>query len=303
MTCPKPQNILLSGPITIDCGKDDDGLLHVTRHWYTGCETHWTRQKALENCFVTGARRANIVGVGKPGRINTGSGDRDPGDDQFMGLKNRSDWEDELRAFQLRPGARLTLCSCDTGSKDAGADFLLAVADVLQGEVCAPTGLVFFDTMCKVLSLQKSAVWQVATPGNRPPSINPPKPYVSNFMKNVIFIAYERGLTPVPIHDVSAVRYFPADAAMPAREWTEDEVSMALGFAAFEEPFVEPILPLGVTTGMLSIRYRRRGPAEERLFRIVNNRLLQDTIFKYTYYDANVDDLLASLRPAEDQAS
>lgn len=299
LECPAPSNITMTGVITIDKADDPGGLLCTARYWYTKQQNsldHTTRLQALTNCLKSSALSMNIVGWGTPGVIHTGSADRPPNDDQYIGCDNLDVWKGEIEDLGLKKGMSLTLCSCDTGIGKAGACFLHALATIIKGEVRAPTGQVYFDKTCKVMSLHEEAVWQIATENHRPDPIEPLRLYDSTSDKDFILISYLEGLTAIRMRDVTDVRYFDSlDAVKPRAEWSGEHVIPPLAFFCMERPVLRNAIPLSFRTGALTIRFRRGGPPEERVFFILNNRLLQDATFPHTFYYANVDELLAFL--------
>lgn len=296
MSCPTT-NFKLTGYITIDKANSSDGQLQETRELYKNVAyPHDSRSSAIKNAFaVQSTMERNIVGIGTPGRIFTGSGDIPIGPDKEITFNNSALWKQDLDSLQLQTGLTVTLCACHTGASDSGADLLFEMAKKIQGTVLAPTGFVYIHRGCKSLDLQDGTFFQKATKNVRPEPVKPQKPYESNFDKDNLGLMYPEGLVWVSVKNVSLIQLLSADGMTIVGQWSASNIMTALGPIAVEFPHQYDGSPLASVTGHIAIRYRRQAVEEERVFRTYNDLLMQDITFRSTYCHANIDELRAAL--------
>ncbi|MFC2078791.1 DUF4347 domain-containing protein [Candidatus Bipolaricaulota bacterium] len=87
--------------------------------------------------------RLILIGHGSSGNLSMGDG---KGHEQgkHIGIGNQAEWTDELDRLKGRfcDNALLTLRGCKTGAKQAGADLVELLADMLGVRVRAPRGTI-----------------------------------------------------------------------------------------------------------------------------------------------------------------
>ncbi|EJL25461.1 hypothetical protein PMI01_04365 [Caulobacter sp. AP07] len=168
----------LPGCVTID-STAPDGYLDSARAGSPNAGASSGTQTAASNLLSCAkgqstARSASLVGHGDMGLIATGGGQSPAGPDQSIGLTNEAAWTPLLQPLQ---GAitDLYLYGVSVGAGDEGAQLLYDIAKVVGATVWAPTGLIY----CRPdgdFMLESGAVWQCATPSQRPTPIQPPLP-------------------------------------------------------------------------------------------------------------------------------
>jgi hypothetical protein len=166
----------LPGCVTID-STTPDGYLDNARAGNPGAGANSDTQTAASNLLhcakgPSTARLASLVGHGDMGLIATGGGPHPAGPNQFIGVTNEAVWAPVLQTLQ---GAitDLYLYGVNVGAGEAGAQLLYDIARVTGATVWAPTGLLYCSADGNFY-LEPGAVWQAATPSQRPNPIPPP---------------------------------------------------------------------------------------------------------------------------------
>jgi hypothetical protein len=282
----------VGGCTTIDQSTNDNGFLGCARAGDPGAGQHGSTAQAVSNllaCLGAGVGLANIIGHGNDGLIVTGQGQEPTDPDKYIFLYNQYAWEPYLR--QLRGHVNsLKLWACHPGTGDMGADFLYAIAKVINALATGPTGFLYCSG--GNMSLEAGSTWQVATPTNRPNPIPAPTPHFSDLTTHLILSNKPRPQR-VSLDDLIFVEYIPRGIVQTtARNITFEgnDGKGLLRLARFDSPFEPGGVPAAIVTGRLIITFavKRKGrkAEEQREFLIYNNRLLQDKLSPETFYNA-----------------
>jgi hypothetical protein len=266
-----PQNSApLDGCTTIDAAKGDQAL-KAARDANPHAPGNSTTKEAVENLLSCETKRpkpgpANLVGHGCEGDIDTG---KDVG--QCITSKNTQIWTPQLENLADKV-TELFLFGCSVGAGPEGADLLHQLAQVIKAPVSAPTGLISFTR--SGYKLEPGAVWQTATPTERPEVIDPPAHGGPHAM------AQSSG----PSSGGTLVReahYTPHGDGPPAPE----HVSMALANEVLwdEEVVIEGEL-LAKVTGHLNVRVVKANQTTEIRSLIVYNHVVLYDVDRGVYY-------------------
>ncbi len=298
--------VRLEGLKTID-STTEAGLqtLENMRAFYTDDLPHGTLESALTNVGLTlQGGDASILGHGLAGRINTGCGDTFPSDKkhQFLGLDNEDIWRAEIKNLGLKGRlSSLTLCACNTGAGQHGAQLLQLLADELDATVRAPTGLIWARHSCCEPSLQVGSTWQRAMPGQpEPDPIDPPTQLLGAGPVVLLSIRDQDRFIPVPIDMVTAVvchtRLAPTILEnVDGKDKIERvglEAREAAALVRFDSPLLSETVPTTIITGALTLAFNSRGKEVVRKFRIHNNSLLQDLQYPMVFYDIDLKGMM-----------
>ena len=292
MSC-EPNPFVLNGKVTIAVDESSTVTSDVQSVVHPSAPFHESTLEAFENSLTDPPQTSNLVGFGTPGVIFTGSGsDRDMDEAKYISEYNLEYVEAWFRSRLPSTATKLVLCGCDTGASTRGQSLLATAADALRIEVAAPTGLVFVDYKCRQLYLEADAEWLSATPTRKPAAVRPPNPHPGNPPPSNIILftpGSDENAPPVP-HKLSAksvhrVHYFggPNQFYSP---WSEMSAIGALPFLHLDAPFFASTATLAVATGRLSVTTAELG---RRSFRVLNNRVIQDTVVPSVYYYVNLD--------------
>lgn len=118
-----------------------------------------------------GSSPASIVGHGTEGLIAVGCG-LSPAPGQELSLETATQWTPQLAQLKGLVSS-LALYGVQVGAGQNGADLLFQIAQVIDAPVYGPTGLLYCDSHGNFM-LEPGAVWQMATPTQRPAPIDPP---------------------------------------------------------------------------------------------------------------------------------
>jgi hypothetical protein len=168
----------LSGCVTVDASPYD--YLNNVRAGTPAAGRHHDTQSAvasLLNLAKASSSRttASIVGYGLRGRIFTGDAfDISEPPDEHIGLGNRSVWAPLLQPLKGR-FTELHLYASGVGAGNEGAELLYALAQTIDADVRAPSGLLVCDRH-GLFKLQSGEVWRTASPSLRPGPLPAPAP-------------------------------------------------------------------------------------------------------------------------------
>jgi len=302
--------VQISGCITVDGSNDD--TLNKIRKCLGQPPTHASREIAGDNLITslttTSLRTVNIVGIGYPGEILTGTRVPVPNTDKYFGDANAGDWmgggQPNLQTIANTPITLARLWGCNAGAGRDGARLVWDFARTVNAPTEAPTGLIYFDPET-CLCLQTGSRWQHANPTdpNPPARINAPKPYTKTPAMDSLVLGSPNGDFVVPVSDVIAVSISPSDldpfpavfGPFPPVSVTGDEARSLVTVGQFIAPHKSRAIPLALITGTLTVTFRNHGGEEERSFRIYNNVLLGDATMTDLHYYYFAD--LASIVP------
>jgi hypothetical protein len=295
----------LNGLLTIDTGPElSVETLQNMRAFYGNEKTHDTLREAMENVAIAFEQQveANIIGHGHQGVVNTGRGNdfetNDPS--KFLGVKNEEHWTEEITRLRLRRRLnRLTICACDTGGGKPGADLVFMLAKQLGAIVRAPTGRVWAELPCCEPQLDDDAVWQCAHPDDNdpPPPLFPPMPVRVLTDMRLLSIFDRHMFVPVPVESVTTLRCRTREHASlfpPVNVDVERSLAReAVGFARFDSPFLAGSVPTTFITGSFFVAFEVLGRTVVREFRIHNDSLLQDVLYRNVYYHIDFQGFIA----------
>lgn len=278
----------IAGCTTIDSDNNDNGFLGCARGQNPGAGLHGSTAEAvarLLQCLGGGIGRANIVGHGDAGIVVTGTGDEAVDPDRYVAWWNQNFWEPHLRQLRGRVNS-LSFWACHPGAEDAGADFLFNVAQVINAPAAGPTGFIYCGGGQPDLFLEPGAVWQVATPTQRPNPI--PRPSRVFFRREAVDLQLNYGgqMETIPLDAVISVEFTPGKRAniAPLFSISDDNARSFLELVQFDEPFQPGGIPAALVTGRLVMTFVRNDQQEQREFIIYNQLLLQDTSAPDTFY-------------------
>jgi hypothetical protein len=182
---------------TVSNGPDNGSLNCNAKHLWNSMR-HGSTQQAIDNGLsrlmfsvtpalpseltvegALGAGGLNIGAHGNDGQFETGSGQTGPfNTNQFVYLYNEDVWGPQLDRIKPSSTTIITIYSCHTGTGQDGADLLFEMAKRSGRAVRACTGFLFCGDPNGIY-MENGAVWQVATPTNKPAPIAAPSPHFS----------------------------------------------------------------------------------------------------------------------------
>jgi hypothetical protein len=298
MDC-EPNSFALDGKVSIALDESSTVTSEVRSIVHPSSPFHRSTLQAFQNALGDPPQVSNIIGFGTPGVIFTGSGsDRDMDEAKYISNNNLEHVESWFRSQRPNTAVKVALCGCDTGAGERGQHLLARAADALGIEIAAPTGFVFVDSKCRQLYLEPGATWVSATPTRKPAVINPPNPQPDDPPPSDIVLftpADDEHSLPVA-HKLSAksvqrVHYF-GRATQFYSPWSDMRALGVLPFLHLDAPFIASPLTLAVATGRLSVTTAELG---QRSFRVLNRRLIQDTLVPSVYYYVNLDVMLSAM--------
>lgn len=276
----------LPGCTTIDGDNNDNGFLGCARVKNLGASSHFSTGEAVAklNQCMTGVGRPNIVGHGSDGIIVTGTGDDATNPDKYISLWNQSYWEPYVKQLKGRISG-LSLWACHPGTGQNGADFLFSLARVVNAPVAGPTGFVYCSNTAPDLFLEPRSVWQIATPSHRPNPIASPTPYFHFGIMN-LSLNFGSNVEMISSQSIISIEYIAGkNVDSPALfTLTGNSAADLVNLIKFDSPFFPGGTPAAIITGKLIVTFERNKRREQRDFVVYNNRLLEDTTYRGTFY-------------------
>ncbi|HEV3300834.1 MAG TPA: DUF4347 domain-containing protein [Planctomycetaceae bacterium] len=249
---------------------------------------HSSTKEAFANLYGGSADITLLVGHGRSGRINTGSGlsmDTDP--NQHMDMGNVGSWKDCVSSDI--PGTRLVLFACQVAAGIAGRDFLQEVAIHAKREV---GGWTCFPAPGLDGNLKGHGNFLVAHPSGNPPVVaeDCAEYYDGRRDIEVLKLRTPNGYEEVGIRSIQSVNFTPVgnDPELPkAFTLQPSEADRLLKLIDFAHPVrMSDKLP-SIHTGQLTIMFERGKGPECRVFHVLGDSLLQDAWFLNTHYHAS----------------
>jgi hypothetical protein len=227
-----------------------------------------------------------IVGHGRPGWINTGSGDCATADKAtHMSPDNVNDWKSY--ASQGFDGDHLVLFGCNIAAGVRGAAFLQQVAKYTKKDVGAWTGA---PSVCDG-NLRGSGEFVIAHPtGRRLKPVNCPELYDGRREIVALRLRTPDGDQSVPVRSIRSLNFTPIgnDPETPsAFTLQRRQADRLLKLIDFGNPVAMPGKLLAIRTGQLTILFQSKKGPQIRAFYFLGYWLLQDAWFLNTYYHAS----------------
>ena len=292
--------IVLPGIVTIDQDNDYAGELDVIRHCNPSFLRHPDFTTAFGNVLGRQGQAAGICGIGQEGMFFTGGGGRDTAAGHVVSNNTRKQWRTVINSITptvAGPISGLTIYCCDTGAGTEGSELVFAMAKMIGATVAAPTGAIMSNSNCGGLCLEAGARWQTSTPDDeKPPTPIPsPSPKLGNEPATRIYIP--GFLLPLSTSAISSIEFFSRDSTQDARwTWGDQSLPFVLSYINFDQPHEGKMMPLARITGMLIVNFRIADEEFQRVFRVLNHRLLQDAVTLSTYYYFNHAQMIAASR-------
>jgi hypothetical protein len=272
----------LGGGVTVDnsSGQYDNGFLACAR-------TGWSNPK-LDSTFVQAAANlssyANIaekgtspknlsnlvlVGHGTAGLISTGDGLSPRTTQGYISASNYTSWATAFSTIRGH-GQLLTLCGCDCGANQVGAQFLFQLATLLNMPVRGRTGLVFLSCPGAYISYENGSVWQVAQPGVMPNPI--PQPIIAVAAAPLTQI-WLKATGMVAIESVESILLTTVNGKQ--QTVSSEQAHSLLGWTNLDKPVEIDASPSAIMTAKMTIRGNRSGRGFQGELLVYNDRLLQ----------------------------
>lgn len=173
---------------TVSNGPDNGANNNVAARFWN-CARHGSTQQAMDfgvslvpfgtqpaGATVSSAGGMNIGGHGNEGLLTTGQGQNGPFDvNKLIYIYNEYVWGPQLDRVKPTPITMISIWSCHTGAGPDGAELLYRMAERCGRAVRAGTGFLYSNA--NNMWWENGAVWQVATPGNKPSPIAAPSPH------------------------------------------------------------------------------------------------------------------------------
>lgn len=287
----------VEGIITVD--STNDITMFCMRTAFAGCRIHFGTEQAISNLLAgmstnsvnpqSSGNNRTIIGHGNDGFIVTGGGQNPDtsNPNSYLGLRlgNPSFWAPIVSRLQGAYLETLCLLGCHVGTGDDGADLLYAIAQATNHNVAGPTGFVYCGPG---VWFEKGAVWQVATPTNRPTPIAAPSAHF-NMDQELFTVIEPSGEQRIPLDRVTSVTYHRTvfQGRDSGSTLSREEAQNLLRSIDFAAPFTPGGSPLAMITGILTVTYVDDANNEKaREFRVYNDRLLEDPASPSTFYRA-----------------
>lgn len=258
----------LSGCVSIDA-TSPDGYLDNARAGTPTAGRHSSVQAAAANLLACAGKAsppttASLVGHATIGLIATGAGGSAGSPQQHIGLDNQDVWTPILQRLSGRITA-LHLYGVNVGAGFPGAQLLHALAKTVNAPVYGPTGLIYCRPDGSFL-LEMGAQWQMATPTQLPPPIQPP---------NGLAVG-NRGSSGPGSRITACAAFGLGGVPLPAKS------AMALaGQVHWDQAFQPPGEPASLVTGRLRASF---GGTAFRSFTILGDALVRDDAQPARYY-------------------
>lgn len=280
---------------TVSNGPDDGANANLACAFWN-CMRHNTTEQAVsnllsrlgianENTPEKGSGACNIAGHGNHGFLTTGCGQTGEQDyrTNYITTWNQFAWQPFLSQLTTKNFPWLKIWSCHTGSGEDGADLLFAIARVIGKPVQGNTGFLYSNSKCKVWQ-ENGAVWQVATPDNRPDPIEPPSPHflpIIGEMTDQIAIAGQQIL----ISNLANVTFEFISHELAPRTHTISDPGAIQALAkevAATQQFELPGLPAAFVTAR--IRLSDKDGSSNIDLQVFNDRLVTDSKTEVGFY-------------------
>jgi hypothetical protein len=292
-----PESVVMSGCGTVDDGPDDnEGFLKGTRdrmHLPGHASTAGAVKNLLSCLDGAAGKDVNIIGHGIDGRISTGVGERlsaiKTTSAGVLAFDNEDAWKNALAQLKDARVASLTLWGCNTGAGEEGASLVAEIAQLINAPVNAPTGLVYPGAGTNDFMIQVDTTMQSAKPGQTPKAKHPPK-YLELFnQRRDAQFRWERGFVKIKPVDFHGTQLF---GGHPENLNTESFPSVKADPRTvrilFDAPFKVPGGIPATVTGTAVSTFTKDGKQQRRVFRVYNNRYVQDVKFPDTFYHAHI---------------
>jgi len=271
---------------TISSGPDDGANNLLASHFWQPMR-HGSTQQAINNSFTAMLAEAssstgelNMCGHGNEGLLETGMGQTGPFDvGQIILTWNEYDWGPQLDRIRSAPITQVSIWSCHTGAGQDGADLLFAMAKRCQRGVRAGTGFLYSNNQSTWW--ENGSVWQVATPGFKPPAIAAPSQH-SLMSQNPQFSVQGRILETSDVkHLEVSIQPFAATASINTVRIEGSRAQFVVA-ALFRSPAMDMKVGIsGIVTAILTVIFTGDLAAT---FDVYNDRLAVDRTSKIGYY-------------------
>lgn len=294
---PNPSPAGIGAKNTVSNGPDDGANNLLASHFWQA-KRHGSTPGAVDNGLTMlqeidglSTGELNIGGHGNEGQVETGMGQTGPFDSgKLITTWNESSWGPDLDKIKASSVTQISIWSCHTGAGQDGANLLYAMAMRCGRAVRAGTGFLYSNV--KETWWENGAVWQVATPTNKPAPINAPSQH--SLMQDPLL--FEVGGKEVPVADVKSMEITILHSNVKAL--TSKTLHGANAQSAVSSLFLPPALEmsagvLAMVTANITLSFNDGCSAK---FIVYNDRLAVDTDSQTGYYLApSVQRLYSSL--------
>lgn len=273
---------------SISAGRDDGANNNLACGFWNSAR-HATNQQAVENFLAKlgvnlmpedintakGSGALNLGGHGNEGFLTVGCGQHDPQDyaTNYMATWNRFWWEPHFARLAGKNFPWLRIWSCHSGAGEAGADFLFEIAKIVGKPVMGNTGFLYSNSKCRIW-MENGAVWQVATPTNRPNAIAAPSPHF-NFTQLPMQTSLKIGKSEISLDKIQGIsfEFFSHENPRMVKSIEDKGVSSSLVAELITSPQFE--LP-GSPAAFKTCKITLKSESGEITLEIFNDRLIVD---------------------------
>jgi hypothetical protein len=294
---------------SISSGRDDGANRNLACGFWKSVR-HATTKQSVDNFLkklgasvvpedidaATGSGALNLGGHGNEGFLTVGCGQHDPQDykTNYMASWNRPYWEPHFKRLAGKNFPWLRIWSCHSGAGQSGADFLFEIAKVIGKPVMGNTGFLYSNSKCKIW-MENGAVWQVATPTNKPKPIDSPTPHLTvapQPMQNI----FQIGEAEIPLDKIESIslEFFSHENPPRTEALTDKEVAGSILEELITSPqFDLPGAPAAFKTCKLSLKSSKG----EITLDVFNDRLIVDVKSETAIYvGSHLSSLISGLR-------
>jgi hypothetical protein len=282
--------------VTIDATKEK--ALDNARTAFSKARHHSNPKEAVDNLLNCGELNPTATGVmfighGREGIIIVGGGVSTNDLSKYIGHDNmRTWWADINRLSSNKTITEIIFCSCNTGARPYGADFLHRVAKASGKITFAFTGIITIAATGEV-DCQPGGRWQFADPKQTfaQKSISFPELFLRGIGMDIKLI-HEDEVKTINADEISSITYYQATGEERGQQIFSlqgrdaEAILSLIDFNARFELRGEPLAPI---TGQFEIECYIDGESRRKNFIVYNNLVARDADYPLNFYPASPD--------------
>ncbi len=293
----EPRREYFDLPPAISFDPADTEFLMAMRNRYRAQPEHATHLDALRN--VASHPSAAIVGHGAIGTIFTGGGrGARAAESEYLSTANHETWLPRVSELEAPAIQSLLLCACFTGASNEGLQLLELLSEAFDADLSASTGLVRKSHDSSEQPYTESpAITLTRRAGEASPfPVEAPEEQLEQGQRLLLRTDLHDGgrawFVEGSLTD-SGVRFFDLQkrSRFQSDRWSPEAARAAAGFIAFDRPRLNPDPLASTITGTMILD----AGGHRREFIVHNDYVVEDAIFRGTFYRFAVEALLAAL--------
>lgn len=276
---------------TVSNGPDNGANNNVAaRLW--NCARHGSTQQAFDFAVsfsnsatsspgpnFASAGGMNIGGHGNEGLLTTGQGQNGPFDaNKLIYIYNENIWGPQLDRVKPTPITMISIWSCHTGAGPDGAELLYRMAERCGRAVRGGTGFLYSNP--SNIWWENGAVWQVATPGNKPAPIAAPSPHFTGASAMFEVNGTEQSISELAGMEIERVIF---DQNAGASKMVSGDAAVAAASSLFAPTALDlrGVANSGLITAVIKLRFKS---GDTITLDVYNDRLAIERIGETGYY-------------------